>query len=424
MKFTLIIPTKNRRETAIKAVKSGTMSRYDDIEIIVTDGSDDDSLGKEIKKLKDPRIKYFHHAKSLSMKNNWEFGVSKATGDYVSIIGDDDALMPDGLLFAERIIKKSGTPVLYTAAPTYKWPDYSFLNRRNLITLNLPTTVIKVSDPKEELRRNYEFKGRCGTGPGIYQGLVQREFLNELKSKRGFYFKDENPDFDSGFCTLLYAKVISKQPTQYSYQAIARQVIQGLSVIERYVSEGFSEFLTESTSSREDILWSELDKLICVEVSLISALRRFLPEVNKVLPGKKIKLNKQNIFDLLAKGISQGYESSTFKYEVKTLKSLAEKWGVSPAAIPTKKHLNMGIITDKHKSLNHKKNERINKIFITVMSWCKDIFDAMKIVNSFTVDWSVFLFHLGHTKNISSFEKPTYKFARSNCRRTSKRKLP
>ena len=52
MKFTLIIPTKNRRETAIKAVKSGTMSRYDDIEIIVTDGSDDDSLGKEIKSLK------------------------------------------------------------------------------------------------------------------------------------------------------------------------------------------------------------------------------------------------------------------------------------------------------------------------------------------------------------------------------------
>ena len=105
MKFTLIIPTKNRRETAIKAVKSGTMSRYDDIEIIVTDGSDDDSLGKEIKKLEDPRIKYFHHTKSLSMKNNWEFGVSKATGDYVSVIGDDDALMPDGFLLASELIK-------------------------------------------------------------------------------------------------------------------------------------------------------------------------------------------------------------------------------------------------------------------------------------------------------------------------------
>ena len=69
----------------------------------------------------------------------------------------------------------------------------------------------------------------------------------------------------------------------------------------------------------------------------------------------------------------------------------------------------MGIITDKGINPSAiEKDERINKIFIDGDALgVKDIFDAMKIVNSFTVDWSVLLYHLGHTKNISSFEKPT-----------------
>ena len=79
------------------------------MEIIVSDVSDEDSLHHKVKELNDPRIKYHYHSESLSMKSNWEFAVSKAKGDYVTVIGDDDALMPDGLLFAERIIKEGGT---------------------------------------------------------------------------------------------------------------------------------------------------------------------------------------------------------------------------------------------------------------------------------------------------------------------------
>ena len=322
MKFTLIIPTKNRRETAIKAVKSGTMSRYDDIEIIVTDGSDDDSLGKEIKNLKDPRVKYFHHTKSLSMKNNWEFGVSKATGDYVSIIGDDDALMPDGFLFAAELIKLSGTNVLHCKCPNYKWPDYPLVSRRNLIELKLPTTVMHEANPRSQLRRAYEFEARSGTGPGVYHGIISKKFLDNLKSKRGAYFIDENPDFDSGFCTLLYADSFlqTTYPLFLSGQCAASN--SGAMNTRAVLHQGLSEFLTESTSSQEDVIWSELDKLICIEVGVISALRRFLPEVNKVLPGQKIELNKQKIFNLIAEGVKIGYENTTFKAEVEILKKL------------------------------------------------------------------------------------------------------
>ena len=112
MKFSIIIPTKNRQHTAIHAIKSCVLSSYQNIEIIISDVSDNDSLRNIITNLDDARVKYFYHPEGLSMKDNWEFGVSKTTGDYVSIIGDDDALMPDGLLFASELLKINRTTLI------------------------------------------------------------------------------------------------------------------------------------------------------------------------------------------------------------------------------------------------------------------------------------------------------------------------
>ena len=403
MKITLIIPTKNRRETAFKAVQSGTMSRYKDIEIIVTDGSDDNSLGKEIKKLKDPRIRYFHHITSLSMKDNWEFGVSKATGDYVSIIGDDDALMPDGFSFATEIIRLSGTKIVHCSSPNYKWADYPLINRRNFIGLKLPTTVEKVSSPQQQLRKAYEFKSRYGTGPGIYHGLVCKKFLNELKSKRGSYFIDQNPDFDSGFCTLLYADSFLdvSYPIFLSGQSAASN--SGAMNTKATYHQGLANFLEDSSSKHEEIIWSELEKLVSIEAGLVSCMRRFLPEVQKVLPGKKIELNKQNIFNYVAEGFAGGHENTTFKAEVEILKKIATKWKVSTEAIPSNKHVTVGMLYDKGVNKLATLHEKdVNSLVIDGNQLgVNHILDAVKIVDSLTIDWFVLLNYLGLTKNKS-----------------------
>ena len=114
------------------------------------------------------------------------------------------------------------------------------------------------------------------------------------------------------------------------------------------------------------MIWSDLETLVSIEAGLVSCMRRFLPEVNKVLPGKKIKLNKQNIFNLIAEGIAIGYENTTFKAEVELLKKIAKKWRVSPEAIPTRKQPTIGLLADKgiNKSAVVDENEKINKLII------------------------------------------------------------
>ena len=408
MKFSLIIPTKNRQKTAIYAIQSGILSNYENIEIIVSDVSDDDSLHYKIKELNDPRIKYYYHKKSLSMRDNWEFAVSKATGDYVSIIGDDDALMPDGFSLAEMLIKKSSTKVLYCISPNYKWPDYTFINRRNLLVLNLPTTVVKISDPKKKLRLAYEFKEKAGTGPGIYHGLIERKFLDELKAKRGSYFKDNNPDFDSGFSTLLYldSYLQTNYPIFLSGHCAASN--SGSMNTKASYHQGLSDFLDDSSSEVDEVMWAELENLVSIEAGLVSCMRRFLPEVNRNISGKKIKLNKQNIFNLVARGIQGGYDNTTFKAEVEILKKIAKKWNVSTEAIPAGKKPSLGIIAEKGINTSaivdgdHTKNLFIdgNALGIT------DISDAIKVVDGLTVNWTVLLQKLGHVKNVAFCANP------------------
>ena len=407
MKFSLVIPTKNRQFTAIKAIKSGIFSNYKNIEIIVSDVSDDDSLGKQINELEDQRVKYFHHRKKLSMKDNWEFGVSQASGDYVSVIGDDDALMPDGYLLAAELIRLSGTSVVHCSCPNYKWPDYSLINRRNLIGLKLPATVKKFTNPREELREAYKFKEKFGTGPGVYHGVVCRKFLNKLKAKRGSYFIDENPDFDSGFCTLLYAESYLKSTYPIFLSGHCEASNSGHINYKNKISKSIFNVIDEAATQHSNFIWSEIEKICSLDVVIVSAMVRFLPEVNKVLKGKKIKLEKQNIFDLLARGIGLGYETTTFKSEIKALEEIAKKWGVSPKAIPSKKRPTLGLIFDKgvnKTAISRGKN--VNKLLIDGNKLgVNDILDATKVVDSLTIDWSVLLLTLGHRKTIACQEK-------------------
>jgi hypothetical protein len=49
------------------------------------------------------KINYSKTPRVLSMRDNWERGVELSSGEYLSIIGDDDAVLPDAFLRANII---------------------------------------------------------------------------------------------------------------------------------------------------------------------------------------------------------------------------------------------------------------------------------------------------------------------------------
>ena len=404
MKFSIVIPTKNRLKTAVQAIQSCLNSNYKNLEIVVSDTSDQNYLYNEVKGLNDDRIKYFFHDDPLSMSHNWEFGVNHASGDYISVIGDDDALMPDGLLFCKNILESLNVPVIRCNCPTYKWPDYPFINRRNGLTLKIPTRVKLVEDPRKILRNAYNFKNHPGTGPGIYHGIVSKEFLEDLRQKRGRYFASEMPDFDSGFATLLYADRFINTSYPIFISGHCASSNSGRMRIRSFTKKSVQEFSAENNTQPSDYVLKDCPELEAVQITIITAMEQILPEVNKVLAPENLKINKQGAFDYLVGSISGGYESTSYRGDYLALKRLAKRWSVSDAKLPDKKLIAMGSLSDKGvDSYSIKNDAQVSSIGVDCSNFSvTGILDVIPIVNSMTTDWHILLNHIGVLQKLNS----------------------
>jgi|SRR6476620_1395839 len=94
--FSVIIPLYNKEKFIEDTMKSILDQSFDDFEIIVVnDGSTDNSAAK-ISQFTDARIRYFRKEnEGASTARN--YGIEKATGDYIAFIDADDYWYPDFL---------------------------------------------------------------------------------------------------------------------------------------------------------------------------------------------------------------------------------------------------------------------------------------------------------------------------------------
>lgn len=102
-----LIPTRNRTELALKAIKSVLLQTYSSIEVIVTDNSDTDELRSLIIEIGDSRVFYEKNAENIGPILNWRRALQIAKGDYCFILPDDDYLInPFYIEDAVRILDK------------------------------------------------------------------------------------------------------------------------------------------------------------------------------------------------------------------------------------------------------------------------------------------------------------------------------
>lgn len=89
---------------------------------MISDNASDDDYGSYVDALADPRIVYYRQRRPVPVSDNWKQALSLATGDYVLMLGDDDALAPR---FSDIVIPhlESDRPDLaYLAAYHYCYP--------------------------------------------------------------------------------------------------------------------------------------------------------------------------------------------------------------------------------------------------------------------------------------------------------------
>lgn len=100
MFFSVVIPTRNRPDMAVVALKSVLRQDFMDFEVVVSDNSSPGSAGQlqaTVARIADPRVVYVQPNTELSMGEHWEFALQHARGEYVGYLTDRMAFKRDAL---------------------------------------------------------------------------------------------------------------------------------------------------------------------------------------------------------------------------------------------------------------------------------------------------------------------------------------
>ncbi len=219
MKFSVVIPTRNRLQLLRHAIETVRRQPYADWELIIADNASEQDVRGYVAALADPRIRYFRSERFLPVTDNWNYAIDKATGDYVAMLGDDDGLTPNYFPKIEAFVASFGDPdVIYMDIYQFFHPGvapwckegyvadirngFFFENRHEPFFL-AKELVLKAVRGSIHLRRNFTFN--------IQAFAFKRHFLAHLRA-RGPIFRSPFPDYYLANVALFMAQVVLVVP--------------------------------------------------------------------------------------------------------------------------------------------------------------------------------------------------------------------
>lgn len=212
--FSVVIPTKNRHETLAFCIESCLRQKYDDAEFIVYDNFSTPETRATVEKFSDPRLVYSRSTKRLSQTRSFERGFFLAKGEYICVLGDDDALMPNALDSLNREIENASSPdVIISPMADYWWPGTDQITqpqKRNENTLHFEQLRKRSAAEIDTSRMFGEFlSGRRGYReiPGFYHKFARREKVASL-IRRGQLIHSVSPDVYVGLCLMATKSTI------------------------------------------------------------------------------------------------------------------------------------------------------------------------------------------------------------------------
>ena len=196
LKLSVLIPTKNRSQFVLSAIQSALSLNGDGLEVIVSENySSDDSLD-QIKLIHDSRLKLVRPSKPLAMHENFEFLLSMAKGEWITFIGDDDAIMPHALDYLKYLDSKYlNIEAIYSPRSYYLWESSLYYKSPSSCFLEVTDREV-IRDSKKQLQRCLEGKINYFHLPQIYSGGFHKRslVLRVIQMQNGVYFRSVTPD--------------------------------------------------------------------------------------------------------------------------------------------------------------------------------------------------------------------------------------
>lgn len=216
-RFTVIIPTRERADVLVFALRTVLAQDYDSLEVIVSDNASADGTRDAIAAISDPRVRYVNTGQRVSMAENWEFALGHATGDWIALMGDDDGLMPGSLNSVAEIARETGVRAIRSRVCKYSWPS--------MTKKPFGRMVVPLGDGYE-VRETRLWQERVLNGvsgyaslPILYNGgFVGGDVIAAMRKARGKVYFSSSPDVYSAMaiCSLVDRFTFVNEPLAIS----------------------------------------------------------------------------------------------------------------------------------------------------------------------------------------------------------------
>lgn len=229
MKFTVLLPTRNRLALLRYAVETVRRQNYANWEIIVSDNASEEDIEGFVASLGDSRIKYVRTEQFIPVTANWNNALAHATGDYIIMLGDDDGLLRDYFQSVRALIQTFSYPELVlTDALLYAYPGAmpghpdgflqigfgAFFSERTEPYMVSREAALAAVQNAMNFRISYQFNMQYSL---LSRSLVQRA------NRIGSFFQSPYPDYYASNATLLMADTVLAVPRPMVCIGISRQ---------------------------------------------------------------------------------------------------------------------------------------------------------------------------------------------------------
>lgn len=213
-RFSILIPTRDRPVTFRHSLATALTQHGDDFEIVVADNASGPAVAAIVAEAGSPKVRTVRSDEILPMTQNWERGLVQCRGQYVTILGDDDGLLPSTLQSARLLLDATQAQVLSWAPHTYWWPDtIAYWNSNRLIAHFGEGGYWYAS--RSMLQGFYADTQTYSKLPMIYSSFVHRDIIAAVTKDFGGYFNiPQIPDIVSGVVNLLHTDrvLFSRRP--------------------------------------------------------------------------------------------------------------------------------------------------------------------------------------------------------------------
>lgn len=203
--LSICVPSRNRQDCFRQTILDLVSNERADIEFVFADNSDDPAIMDGFMAgLGDARVRYLSSAgRPLSMADNWERAVAAASGDWVTVIGDDDYVDPDVVdqIRAIDALDPAVDAIGWNRAP-FQW--VAARDEEKSIPFSLVNRIMRHTREQISYRlfgwAAATYMPQCPYG--IYHGAIPRRTLARIADGfSGRFFEHPTVDFD--FCHKL-----------------------------------------------------------------------------------------------------------------------------------------------------------------------------------------------------------------------------